>query len=160
MKTSDEIKARDREYSRAYRAANPERSRKAASDYYQRNKEKVRKRKAKYAKTRRTVDFEFKISSNLRTRMYVAIKNDQKSGSAVRDLGCSVSYLKDWLELSWAKGMSWTNYGRVWHIDHIKPLALFDLTDRKQYLEAANYTNLQPLFALDNIRKGDKYDNC
>lgn len=49
--------------------------------------------------------------------------------------------------------MSWDNWGE-WHLDHIQPLASFDLTDREQFLQATNYTNYQPLWALENIRKG------
>jgi hypothetical protein len=53
--------------------------------------------------------------------------------------------------------MSWDNYGKYgWHIDHIKPCSSFDLSDRKQLLECFNYRNLQPLWALDNLKKGSK----
>ena len=53
--------------------------------------------------------------------------------------------------------MNWANHApKGWHIDHIKPLASFDLADRKQLLESVHYTNLQPLWAADNLRKGTK----
>jgi hypothetical protein len=53
--------------------------------------------------------------------------------------------------------MTWDNWSLDgWHIDHIKPLNKFDLSDRSQFLEAVHYTNLQPLWAVDNLSKGDK----
>ena len=78
-------------------------------------------------------------------------------GSAVRDLGCSVEELKRHLEKQFQPKMNWENYGLYgWHIDHIKPLVNFDLTNREQFLEACHYTNLQPLWAEDNLSKGAK----
>lgn len=62
------------------------------------------------------------------------------------------------LESLFKTGMSWENYGPVWHVDHIKPCALFDLTDPEQQRICFHWTNLQPLFALDNMRKSDSYD--
>lgn len=53
--------------------------------------------------------------------------------------------------------MTWKNYGKKWHIDHIKPLASFNLTDEKQLKEALHYSNLQPLWKLDNLRKSNKF---
>jgi len=121
--------------------------------YRNSNKNKIRQ----YSKIKLKSDIKFKLSTTLRSRLNVAIKNNYKSGSAVRDLGCTIEQLKVYLESKFQPGMSWDNYGLYgWHIDHIKPLASFDLTDRKQLLEACHYTNLQPLWAKDNIIKRDK----
>ena len=91
----------------------------------------------------------------LRARMSTAIRYKLKTGSAVSDLGCSIDFLKEYLKKQFKDGMSWENHGQ-WHIDHIKPLASFDLTDREQLIKACNYTNLQPLWAEDNFKKGSK----
>lgn len=97
----------------------------------------------------------FLLAKRLRTRLYIAVQNEQKSGSAVRDLGCSVAEFKTYLESKFQPGMTWANWSPAgWHIDHIRPLASFDLTDRQQFLQACQYTNLQPLWARDNLTKG------
>ena len=85
------------------------------------------------------------------------MKNKQKIGSAVSDLGCSVNYLKLHLEKQFVLEMTWDNYGK-WHIDHIIPISLFNLQDRNDFLKANHYTNLQPMWAKDNITKGNKYN--
>ena len=93
----------------------------------------------------------------LRNRLNIAIKKQYKSGSAVRDLGCSIEELKLYLESKFQEGMTWDNHGVYgWHIDHIVALSRFDLTNRKELLKAVHYSNLQPLWAKDNIRKGNK----
>ena len=110
-------------------------------------------------------DIHFKLKKSLRDRINKAIKNNQKSGSAVRDLGCSIKELKQYLESRFysnpktGERMFWSNYTYTgWHIDHVKPLSLFDLTDREQFLEACHYTNLQPLWSEENFKKGNKYE--
>ena len=102
-------------------------------------------------------DITYKLNHLLRDRFNKAIKNNSKSGSAVSDLGCSIKFLKNYLESKFQDDMSWENHGiHGWHIDHIIPLSSFDLTDREQFLKAVHYTNLQPLWALDNLSKSDK----
>lgn len=105
------------------------------------------------------------LADSLRNRLNIAIKNGQKAGSAVRDLGCTIEELKKHLESKFyinpktSDKMTWENhtiYG--WHIDHIRPLSSFDLTNRVQFLEACHYTNLQPMWAKDNLSKGGKYE--
>jgi hypothetical protein len=108
-----------------------------------------------YKRNRYQNDICFKAKEILRARLNMAIRRSHKSGSAVRDLGCSVSSLKRHLEAQFKPGMSWDNWPRNgWHVDHIKPLSAFDLTDPKQVKEACHYSNLQPLWASDNISKG------
>jgi len=105
---------------------------------------------AKYS----TTPLNSKLAVNLRGRLNKALKGNYKSGSTVKDLGCSIEKLKQHIESKWQPGMNWDNYGRNgWHIDHIKPLCKFDLSDRVQLKKACNYNNLQPLWAKDNLDK-------
>jgi len=71
-------------------------------------------------------------------------------------LGCSISFLKIFLEAKFKEGMTWENHGE-WHIDHIKPCASFNLLNDDEQKKCFNYTNLQPLWALENLSKGFKY---
>jgi hypothetical protein len=93
------------------------------------------------------------LSRALRKRLWAAIKHQTKVGSAVRDLGCSIAEFKCYIAKQFVFGMSWDNWG-TWHLDHKRSLASVDLTDRAQFLSVCHYTNYQPLWALDNIRKG------
>ena len=98
-----------------------------------------------------------RIRSNLRRRLRGVIK-DGRGGSAVRDLGCTIPEFKAYIEKKFLPGMTWDNYGYDgWHLDHKTPLAAFDLTDREEFLQACHYTNYQPLWSLDNLRKGAKF---
>lgn len=122
-----------------------------------RNRDSVKKQRNERLRLKRKNDIQYRLSFMLRKRLTTAIRNHQKSGSAVNDLGCSIPELKSYLESKFQPGMTWDNHGQHgWHIDHIKPLASFDLTDRKQLLEACHYTNLQPLWCQDNLSKGDR----
>ena len=81
-----------------------------------------------------------------------------KNNPLIYLLGCSIEVARFHLECQFTKGMSWDNYGyNGWHIDHIRPCASFDLTDSEQQKQCFHYTNLQPLWAEDNLKKGDKY---
>src|ERR1700730_11142444 len=70
------------------------------------------------------------IAHVLRSRLNMALKRSFKSGSAVRDLGCTIPEFKTCIAGKFKPGMSWENHGTVWHLDHIHPLSAFDLTNR------------------------------
>ncbi len=128
---------------------------KSNKQWYENNKEYHNK----YIKNKRLNDENFRIKVNLRSRLSQAVKNGQKSGSAIKDLDCSIFYLKRHLEAQFQPGMTWGNYGLYgWHIDHIIPLFNFDLSNSKEFKKACHYTNLQPLWAKDNLSKNGHTD--
>jgi hypothetical protein len=122
------------------------------------NPEAVRVRKRVWKSGKMASDASFRLGELLRSGVRKAVKQGWRSGSAVRDLGCSIEDLKVHIESLFEPGMSWENWGSgdgEWSIDHIFPLAETDLTDRTQFLAAANWRNLRPMWHGDNIRKSD-----
>lgn len=118
------------------------------------------RRKKWHEVDKKKIPLKTRLAGNLRARLRMAFKSGQKTGSAVKDLGCSIEELKKRFESMFypnpetGEMMTWENYGKFgWNIDHIKPLASFDLTDRKQFLEACHYTNLQPMWWKENFKK-------
>jgi hypothetical protein len=99
-----------------------------------------------------------KIADNLRSRLHGALKL-QLAGKKVSaiDCGCTMDFLVKYLEQRFKPGMTWDNYGLYgWHIDHILPCASFDLTKKLEQKKCCHYTNLQPMWAKDNLSKGCK----
>jgi hypothetical protein len=152
----------DRVESARFRAANPS----YYADWQSRNRERKNARRrvwefqhrqdrTAYERERCVAIPSYRIAKRLRTRLNAVLAGRAKTGSAVRDLGCVISELKAWLESQFQPGMTWENWSPTgWHIDHKKPLASFDLTDPEQFRQAVHYTNLQPLWAEDNLAKG------
>jgi hypothetical protein len=124
-------------------------------NYYKKNKEREINYSIQYEKNRRKIDSNFKILRNLRQRIRDALKGNSKSESTINLVGCSIEFLKKHLEFNFKNGMSFKNYGK-WHIDHIRPCASFDLSKASEQKECFHYTNLQPLWAEDNLSKGIK----
>jgi len=116
-----------------------------------------------YRLRRLAADPVYKATVAMRRRFYMAVRNqiydgwNIRSGAAVRLLGCTMAEFVAHIESLWLPGMTWNNWSRDgWHIDHIMPLAAFDLADECQRSKACHYTNLRPLWAKDNLAKGSK----
>jgi hypothetical protein len=135
--------------------------------YYIKNHNKILERMKKYHKIhrkernyyqylKRINDLNYKLSCLLRNRLNRALERNTKYGKALFLLGCSVKFLKSYLERRFKTGMNWNNYGRNknnWQIDHIKPCNQFDLRKKSEQKKCFHYTNLQPLWVHENIRK-------
>jgi len=116
---------------------------------------KIRKRFRKWDPKKLTP--KMKIIRKIRDRIYKALKNQNatKHTKTYKLIGCTVEEFKQYIKLQFKEGMSWDNHGD-WHIDHIIPLASFDLTQKTEQLKAFHYSNCQPLWAKDNKKKGAK----
>jgi hypothetical protein len=108
---------------------------------------------------RRVEDPAFRIRCNLSGRVSSALKTagTRKSENTKELVGCSIEDLKAHLESKFTEGMTWENYGE-WHMDHIKPCVTFNLVEVEEQRKCFNWTNLQPLWALDNIRKSSRWE--
>lgn len=124
--------------------------------YYQNNK----KRYLEYHYKRMESDLQYRIRWLVRSNVKARLKTFKKAGPRTLDLiGCDIETLKAHIESLFQTGMSWGNWGMWgWHLDHKIPLSKFDLTDPEQLKKACHYSNLQPLWAKDNLRKNDSLD--
>ena len=123
----------------------------------EKNKDHIKQYDKMYHNTVEKKDINFRILHSLRGRLLQALKSNPKVESSRSLVGCTIEYLKSHLEKQFKGGMNWDNYGRKgWHIDHIKPCASFDLSKLEEQQKCFHYTNLQPLWWLDNCIK-NKY---
>jgi len=117
------------------------------------NKEHIRKYYNEWEKNRKKIDPMFKITKNLRSRLWTVLKKNKKSETTMKLTGCTLEELKKHLESKFEDGMDWNNYG-VWHVDHIIACANFDLSNPEQQKICFHYTNLQPMWGEKNMQKG------
>ena len=122
------------------------------------NKKSINDKANQYIKNKKLKDPLFKLSCNIRTLIGNCIKRQgyKKTSKTYDILGCSFEEFKQHLENQFTEGMSWNNAGE-WHLDHIYPVSL--AKDEEELIKLNHYTNFQPLWALDNIRKSNKINN-
>ena len=120
-----------------------------------------RKYHNQYASCRNKTDpaWRLRVSLGNTLRSNLRCQGATKSDHTMVLTGCSVEFLRKYIEDRFIDGMSWGNYGRKgWSIDHIKPCASFDLTKPEEQRACFHYTNLQPLWEPDNVRKSSHYN--
>lgn len=110
-------------------------------------------------KKRRTRCIECNFSGFLKdivsSRVYKSLKYN-KTKHSIEYLGCDIEIFKKHLENKFVEGMNWENYGSIWHIDHIIPIA-YNKPSKEEVIKRLHYLNTQPLWALENIKKGNRY---
>jgi hypothetical protein len=150
-------KKRQAETCRRYRERNVDKRRKSAREWAQRNRAKGMARfRERYA-----TDPAFNIAIKVRRRIHMALRSGyagkRRAGSIIELLGCSYEQLKQHIERQFIKGMTWEGcFNGSIELDHIRPCSSFNLTDAEQQRVCFHYTNLQPLWAKDNLIKAAK----
>lgn len=139
-----------------YRKENAEKIATEKSQYLKNNRPKINATKSIYEKNRRATDSLFKLKKNTR-KMVSRYMLNGKCKRTQEIIGCTYEELKLHIEKQFIEGMTWDNYGADgWHIDHIKPLAVAN--SEEEIISLNHYTNLQPLWALDNLKKGATFE--
>lgn len=150
-KWSENNRDKKRACDKKYYENNSEKKRAYVKKYRENNRDKARA----YLKRRYDTDIKFRTKTLLRTRIKDALKKKKKSSRSMELIGCSIQHFMKHIEKQFVPGMTWENQGE-WHIDHMMPCASFDLEDPEQQRRCFHYTNQQPLWAAENISKGDK----
>ena len=146
------------EYHKKYREKNREKVKACNKKYREENSEQIRAYYRKYMRQRVKQDPIFRLLHNMRNGLWSCLAGIRKNSRTMQYVNMTPDELMDYLEGRFTEGMTRDNYGK-WHVDHIRPLVSFDFTgpDNEEQLHMAwNYTNLQPLWAADNMSKGAK----
>jgi hypothetical protein len=145
--------------SRAYHDKNKEERNAKSRAYQQQHREKRRAYVTEYERTRRQKDPLYKFFHSIRSQAVRVVKQvglGKKPTNTFKWVGCSPEELKAHIESLFLEGMTWDNYGRHgWHIDHIRPVSSFK---PEEWERINHYTNLQPLWAKDNLSKSNAWE--
>jgi len=127
--------------------------------YYEENKEEYIKKTDAYKKMKMQTDPAFHLERRMRCRVYAALTKVRipKKERTVEYLGCTASFFQKWIAFQLYDGMDMENYGEVWHIDHTKPIASFNLLDEEERKSCFSWVNCRPLIAAKNISKSSTY---
>jgi len=142
-------------YAKAWREANPEKCYAMKKQWRAKNPEKAREWSKLHQRRKRESVPGFRARCNISRRMSAMLRGNPNAKN--KRLGVTAQQLRAHLEPLFQPGMTWENYGKVWHVDHIKPCALFDFSDPEQIKACFSLANLQPLWAAENIRKSDQF---
>ena len=139
-----------------YRDRNKEKRRIVCTKWRKANPEKNNLIQKK-SRIKRRGTSEGKLNHCISVGMNTSLRGNKRGRKWELWVGCSLDDLKMHIEMQFTDGMTWDRYlsGEI-HIDHIIPLSYFDMSDPEQQKRAWHYTNLQPLWAKDNIRKSNK----
>ena len=161
-----ECKVCSNEQSTLYNQKNKEKVNKIKQKYVDNNKEKVKQSKKEWfdknpdyqnnwSYIKSNTDVLFKLKKNMRSRLGLFLKdrNVTKNNKTFHIIGCSPEFLKEYLEKQFVINMSWENRNE-WHIDHVIPLS--SAKTEKEIYKLCHYTNLQPLWVEDNLKKSNK----
>lgn len=153
IKNRESVQKKKREYEKK----NIEKTKEYKTTWAKNNKEKIKISSANYYK-KMYESKEYRILSSMKSCFRIAIKRSRNS-SKFSELNYNIDDLINHLESTWTEGMSWDNYGKLgWHIDHIRPLSSFDLSDKQQMLDAWKLDNLRALWATENLKKSSIFN--
>jgi len=149
----DEIRERKKHYREAHRQERRAYNKQWAKDNPEKAKEARRRQRQRAWRN----NIQNRLANSLRVRVRKVLFGRNKSAPTMELLGCTLEFLKKHLERQWKSGMTWDNYGD-WQIDHIVPCSAFDLVDSKQQRTCFHWSNLQPLWAKENMKKRTRTD--
>lgn len=150
---------RKKEYNKRYYSLNKDKIKITEKNRYIKNKTKIIQQKNEYVKNRKQKDHIFKFRVCVRDSISKSFKRGKclfkKNAKTETILGCTIEEFRLYIESKFTEGMSFENHGKNgWHLDHIIPVSIAQTEE--EVIKLNHYTNFQPLWAEDNLRKSNK----
>lgn len=142
-------------YLKEWRKRNQEKCRHLKNSWRNKNRDRFRKTSRDYVRNKRRNDPVYKIRCNISTLIQNGIRNRgfSKKTKTSKILGCDYDFFKKYIENKFKDGMTWENRTE-WSLDHIIPISL--AKTEEEAIKLNHYTNFQPLWKIENIKKGNK----
>lgn len=127
-------------------------------EYYKNNKKAIIKQTSNYKVEKMKKNPLFKLEVRLRSRIYIAltISGNKKTNRTWKYLNCSPIFFQEWIKYQLYDGMILNNYGKYWHLDHVKPCSKFDLSKEIDIEECFSWKNIRPYISTKNRKKANK----
>ena len=154
-KNDEKYKKTELEYNKRYKEDG--RKKQKSDERYEKKKDEIIRKCVEYNKKKYENDPHYRIRISLSTRINKVLKEqgmDKNNKTSEALTGCTKLELQQHIEAQFVEGMTWENYGSIWHCDHIIPCCAYDLTIEIEQYKCFNFRNLQPLFSSDNEQKG------
>lgn len=142
------------DYNKIYKAKNANVISQYNHKYNLEHRESIQKRQNVQHSERKKYDVNYRLSCALRSRLNGIFKEKSHEHTLVL-LGCTLDFFRIWIEYNFDEDMTFENYGKYWHIDHVIPCSVFKLEDKDEQTKCFHWTNLQPLERIENLRKND-----
>lgn len=170
---ADKLKAKDKRYyddnkeehrarMKKYCVEHKDEIRSSKREYYARNRDEIlqyhqdtKDMRNKRLREKRETDGVFRVTESLKSRVHYVLRAN-KSHASSKYIGCSNEYLRKWIEYQFDDQMTWDNYSKVWHIDHVIPISAFSLQNDHCHYFCFHWSNLRPLNKYENMVKADK----
>jgi hypothetical protein len=152
----EKINEYQNQYQKEYRKENKEKNKEYNKKYQKENRKKINEYYKSYRKNRIQNDSLFRFSSYTRTLIKGSFKRNNKFKKNTKTeniLGCTIEEFRNYIEIKFTKKMTFENYGE-WHLDHIIPIS--SAQTEEEVIRLNHYTNFQPMWAKENISKGNK----
>lgn len=155
-----ECKPCSRQMTKDYKARNKGKISNYNKTYKALHREDTRDYNREYFRYRRQTDIEFRLKTGYRAKVASMIRAEYKNTGSVELLECTHGQFIKWIEFQLEKCylLTFENYGEVWHLDHVKPCASFDLTDTIEQKQCFHWSNYRPLDRIENMQKSDTVD--
>jgi len=142
------------EYNKDYKTEHKEQVKVYNHNYNIKNRDQIQKRQTEQHRERKDIDINFKLGNEFRSKLREFIKMKRKTFVLA---GCDCDFFRNWIEFNFTCDMHWENHGIVWHLDHVIPVSVFDLSDENSRKICFNWKNTRPLLVHQNLAQKYSY---